>query len=137
MKTFNKLLLTTVGTALVTLSVGTAEVAQAKFKSIEANSEAHTFSEFNNRMSEGLGFSPKQSKTYHISAADRSNFVFNNNISTSTITLASEPSSINNRLNFRIDTNTIVNGFLIFNCLILMALCVLEVLFIVDEDFSN
>ncbi len=137
MKIVNKLLLTTVGTALVALSVGTAEVAQAKFKPIEADSEAHTFRDFNNGLPEGLGFSPKQSKNYHIGDTNGSNFVFNNSRNKLTITLDSELSSINNILNFRIDTNKIINSFLVFNCLILIALCVLEVLLIVDEECSN
>ncbi len=110
MKIVNKLLLTTVGTAFVALSVGTAEVAQAK----SANSE-----------------------NYNISDAVHSNSVVNNSRNTSTITLASKPSSINNRLNFRIDTDTIINSFLLFNCLIVMSLCVLEVLLILDEECLN
>ncbi len=134
MKIFNKLLLTTVGTSLVALSVGTAEVAQAKFKPIEVDSEAHTFYDFNNGLSEGLGFSPKQSKNYNISDGDHSNFVFNNLRNQLTITLASELSSINNIL---IDTDKIINSFLVFNCLIVIALCVLEVLLIVHEEYSN
>ncbi|MDJ0516148.1 MAG: hypothetical protein QNJ74_07755 [Trichodesmium sp. MO_231.B1] len=137
MKIFNKLLLTTVGTSLVALSVGTAEVAQAKFKPIEVDSEAHTFYDFNNGLSEGLGFSPKQSKNYNISDGDRSNLVFNNSRNQLTITLVSELSSINNILNILIDTNKIINSFLVFNCLIVIALCVLEVLLIVDEKCSN
>ncbi|MGD1807792.1 hypothetical protein ACP6PL_20475 [Dapis sp. BLCC M126] len=137
MKIVNKLLLITFGTALVALSVGTPTVAQTKFQPIETHSEAYTFCDFNNGLPEGLGFFPEQSKNYNISDPDHSNFVFNNSINQLIITLASKPSSINNILNFRIDTDKIINSFLVFNCLIVITLCVLEVLLIVDQEWSN
>ncbi len=114
-----KILLTGAGTTLIAfaLSFRTAETTQGKFKAVKANSEAHTFFDFNNR----LPFDPKHSKN--------------------TVSFIPEASTIDidNILNFGVYTNTIANIFLVFNFWILITLFVLEILLIFEEeeDYSH
>jgi len=75
---------------------------------------------FNDRLSEKLEFSVEQS-----------------NNSANTITVDYEEYSINQRFNFELNSNSIIINFLFLNFSILVTLFMLEILLILEEEFSD
>ncbi|NET41718.1 hypothetical protein [Okeania sp. SIO2B3] len=156
MITAKKLFLTTVGTAIIALSTGIVEAAVAQ-KIVETNSlleQNNSFQvDFNEYPDETeiteltldlspspnadfdldnrflspveFGFASQVSNTNNYSM---SNLFVSNNQKVLTSSFATETFSANNLFHFGINIDFFVNSFLLFNCIMLMLILLVEIL---------